>query len=161
VVGLLLGFAISAFGLRALAGRLGPRLPLRMMWIATLATVVINVALMLAGSATQVYVIFGVQMMCLTLAGMLYVTALQGLAPTPLRARVVAVQTIINSAAGAVAVPLVGLLSDQLKHLPNGLMVAATALATPVLLLSAWLLWRGERPYVDTAQANARIDAAA
>jgi hypothetical protein len=40
-------------------------------------------------------------------------------------------------------------------------MVAATALATPVLLLSAWLLWRGERPYVDTAQANARIDAAA
>jgi hypothetical protein len=100
-------------------------------------------------------------MMCLTLAGMLYVTALQGLAPTPLRARVVAVQTIINSAAGAVAVPLVGLLSDQLKHLPNGLMVAATALATPVLLLSAWLLWRGERPYVDTAQANARIDAAA
>ena len=81
--------------------------------------------------------------------------------PLGLRARVVAVQTIINSAAGAVAVPLVGLLSDQLKHLPNGLMVAATALATPVLLLSAWLLWRGERPYVDTAQANARIDAAA
>ena len=161
VVGLLLGFAISAFGLRALAGRLGLRLPLRMMWIATLATVMINVALMLAGSATQVYVIFGVQMMCLTLAGMLYVTALQGLAPTPLRARVVAMQTIINSAAGAVAVPLVGLLSDQLKHLPNGLMVAATALATPVLLVSAWLLWRGERPYVDTAQANARIDAAA
>jgi MFS family permease len=161
VIGLLLGFAISAFGLRGFSARLGLRLPLRALWIATLTTVGVNVALVLAASATQVYVVYGVQIMCLTLAGMLYVTALQGLAPTPLRARVVALQTIINSAAGALAVPLVGLLSDQLKHLPNGLMVAATTLATPALLAAAWLLWRGERPYVDTAQANAAIDAAA
>jgi MFS family permease len=161
VIGLLLGFAISAFGLRGLAASLGPRLPLRMLWIATLATVGVNVALLMTTHATQVYVIYGVQIMCLTLAGMLYVTALQGLAPTPLRARVVALQTIVNSAAGAAAVPLVGLLSDQLKHLPNGLMAAATALATPALLAAAWLLWRCEQPFVQTTQANARTDAAA
>lgn len=161
VAGLLVGFAVSAFGVRGYAARLGPRLPLRVLWLAALASVCVNVALMLATSAMQVYVIFGVQIGCVTLGGMLYVTALQGLAPAPLRARVVALQTIINSLAGAVAVPLVGLVSDQLKHLPNGLMVAATAVATPVLLVSAWLLWRGEQPYEQTAQANARLDAGA
>lgn len=159
VVGLLVGFAISAFGLRGWTARLGARLPLRVVWLATLSCLGVNAALILATSAAQVYVIYGIQISCVTLGGMLYVTALQGLAPTPLRARVVAIQTIINSAAGAVAVPLVGLLSDQLKHLPNGLMVAATAVATPALLAAAWLLWSGERPYAETAKANARLDA--
>jgi MFS family permease len=158
--GLVLGFLITAFGLRQLAARLGDRLPLRALWIATLCTALCNFALMRAPSALSVYVIYGVMIMCLTLAGMLYITALQGLAPNTLRARVVSVQTIINSLAGAAAVPLVGLLSDQLKDRPNGLMIAATAVATPALLLSAWLLHRGETPYAQTAQANARADAA-
>jgi hypothetical protein len=73
---------------------------------------------------------------------------------------VVSIQTIVNSLAGAAAVPLVGLLSDQMKDRPNGLMIAATAIATPALLLSAWLLHRGETPYARTAEANARADAA-
>jgi hypothetical protein len=137
------------------------RLQLRSLWVATLCTAAINGALILTTSALQVYVLFGVMIMCLALAGMLYVTALQSLATGGLRARVVAVQTVINSVAGALAVPLVGLLSDQLHHLHNGLMVAATALATPALLASAWLLARGERPYAETAAANARVDAAA
>jgi MFS family permease len=160
-VGLALGFLISAFGLKSLTARLGLRLQLRSLWVATLCTAAINGALILTTSALQVYVLFGVMIMCLALAGMLYVTALQSLATGGLRARVVAVQTVINSVAGALAVPLVGLLSDQLHHLHNGLMVAATALATPALLASAWLLARGERPYAETAAANARVDAAA
>ena len=159
--GLALGFVISVFGLKPLTARLGLRLQLRSLWVATLCTAAINGALIFAASAMQVYVLFGVMIMCLALAGMLYVTALQGLATGGLRARVVALQTAINSAAGALAVPLVGLLSDQLQHLNNGLMVAATALATPALLASAWLLARGERPYAETAAANARLDAAA
>jgi MFS family permease len=160
-IGLALGFFISAFGLKPLTARLGLRLQLRSLWVATLCTAALNGALILATSALQVYVLFGVMIMCLALAGMLYVTALQGLATAGVRARVIALQTVINSAAGALAVPLVGLLSDQLHHLPNGLMVAATAIATPALLVAAWLLARGERPYAETAAANARIDAAA
>ena len=159
-IGLALGFLISAFGLKPLTARLGLRLQLRSLWVATLCTAAINGALILTTSALQVYVLFGVMIMCLALAGMLYVTALQCLAPSGLRARVVAVQTVINSLAGALAVPLVGLLSDQLHHLQNGLMVAATTLATPALLASAWLLATGERPFAETAVANARIDAA-
>lgn len=158
--GLVLGFLITAFGLRRLAERLGGRLPLRSLWIATLCTALLNFALMVAPSATSVYVVYGVMIMCLTLAGMLYITALQGLAPDTLRARVVSIQTIINSLAGAAAVPLVGLVSDQLKDRPNGLMIAATAIATPALLLSAWLLHRGEAPYARTAEANALADSA-
>ena len=158
--GLVLGFLISSFGLRRLAAQLGDRLPLRSLWVATLCTALLNFALMVAPSATAVYALYGLMIMCLTLAGMLYITALQGLAPGTLRARVVSVQTIINSLAGAAAVPLVGFLSDQLKDKPNGLMMAATAVATPALLLSAWLVYRGEAPYVKTAQASARADAA-
>jgi MFS family permease len=158
-VGLVLGFAISAFGLRELTARLGDRLQLRSLWIATLCTMLINFALMQAPSAAAVYVIYGVMIICLTLAGMLYITALQRLAPNALRARVVSVQTVINSLSGALAVPLVGLLSDQLKDRPNGLMIAATTLATPALLLSAWVLYRGEIPYAATAQATADADA--
>jgi MFS family permease len=157
-IGLALGFAISAFGLRPLMARLGHRLPLRSLWIATLCTAAINGLLMLSTSALQVYVLYGVMIMCLALAGMLYVTALQGLATGGVRARVVAMQTALNAAAGAIAVPMVGLLSDQLHHLNNGLMVAATALATPALLASAWLIYRGEHAYAATASANARAD---
>ncbi len=158
--GLVAGFLITAFGLRRLSARLGDRLPLRSLWIATLCTALLNFALMVAPSAIVVYALYGVMIMGLTLAGMLYITALQGLAPDTLRARVVSIQTIVNSLAGAAAVPLVGLLSDQMKDRPNGLMIAATAIATPALLLSAWLLHRGETPYARTAEDNARADAA-
>ena len=158
--GLVLGFLITAFGMRRLSARLGDRLPLRALWVATLCTALLNFALIAAPSALAVYAIYGVMIMCLTLAGMLYITALQGLAPGTLRARVVSVQTIINGLSGALAVPLVGFVSDQLKDRPNGLMIAATALATPALLLAAWLLHRGEAHYALTAQASARADQA-
>jgi MFS family permease len=158
--GLVLGFLITAFGMRRLSARLGDRLPLRALWVATLCTALLNFALIAAPSALAVYAIYGVMIMCLTLAGMLYITALQGLAPGTLRARVVSVQTILNGLSGALAVPLVGFVSDQLKDRPNGLMIAATALATPALLLAAWLLHRGEAHYALTAQASARADQA-
>jgi hypothetical protein len=98
--------------------------------------------------------------MLLTAASMLYPTALQSLAPSHLRARVVAIQSVVGLAFAALAPPTVGLLSDQLKHLPNGIIVAAVGVAVPAMLISAALLFWCERSYEQTVEAGKRADEA-
>jgi hypothetical protein len=76
-----------------------------------------------------------------------------------LRARLFAAIAVLISACGAAAPPLVGLLSDQFKHLPNGLILAAAMIAVPFLSLGALLLFLCEKPYARTKEAAERMDA--
>ena len=154
-----LGFAISVFGVRYFAG-VGVKLNVRALWTACLTTVAIDLALVFTTSAQQMYAIQGVHTVLLTAASMLYPTALQSLAPSHLRARVVAIQSVVGLAFAALAPPAVGLLSDHLKHLPNGIIVAAVGVAVPAMLIAAALLFWCERGYERTVDAGKRMDEA-
>jgi tetrahydromethanopterin S-methyltransferase subunit F len=78
---------------------------------------------------------------------MMFPTALQSIAPARFRARVVAVQAVVNLVFAASAAPLVGAVSDRLKGLDYGLMWAIVGVAIPGLLIGAALMFRCERGY--------------
>jgi MFS family permease len=160
IVSVAVGFVISAFGLRYFAPKLGSRLQIRTMWTGVLMCVGTSFALGFADSALQVYLLQAFQGICLTAANMLYPTALQDLAPTHLRARVIAIQSTVNVAFAAMGPPVVGLMSDSLHGRPDALLVSVSTVATTGLLIAAALLWWCERSYGRTIEDIARDESA-
>ena len=154
-----IGFVVTVFGLRRLAPRLGRALALRTMWVSCLLAIGTSAAMAFATSATHVYAIQFVQAVLLTSANMLFPTALQELAPSHLRGRVVAIQTTTNVALAAAAPPLVGLVSDLLEPRPDRLLIAAAGVAVIGLVLAALLLRACERGFVPTVEAIERQEA--
>jgi MFS family permease len=162
LVSTLLGFFVSTIGLRRFASKSGLGFPLKTMWTANLGVFCTYVALAFSSSALHVYVLQGIGTFLLILANMMYPSALQGLAPSPMRARAVAIQFVLSALAGAAAAPLVGLLSDQLKGVPNGTMLAAVGIGAPCLLMGALLLrWCQRNHYEQTAKDSFDSDAVA
>ncbi|MBC7938606.1 MAG: MFS transporter [Chitinophagaceae bacterium] len=162
LVATLLGFFVSTIGLRRLATKTGLGFPLITMWAANLGVFCTYIALALSSSALHVYVLQGMSTFLLILANMMYPSALQGLAPSAMRARAVAIQFVLSAMAGAAATPLVGLISDQLKGVANGTMLAAVGVGAPCLLAGALLLrWCQRNHYEKTAKDSFDSDAAA
>ena len=114
-----------------------------------------------ADSASQIYAASGVFAVAASMITMMFPTALQGLAPSALRARVFAVAVVICSIGAASALPLAGWISDQWKHLPNGVLLAAACIGVPALCTAALLFYRCEAPYLHTVAEAAREDAEA
>lgn len=156
------GFVLSLLAMRWLGGRLGPRFPLRGMWVASLACAPICGSLLLASTAQHFYVFYAVYGACLTLSVMLYPTVLQSLSPAHLRGRAAALQGIVTMAFAASAPPLVGLVSDSLSARPDGLVIAVVGVAVPAVLVAAALLrWCEVNGFQRTADHAAQLDEAA
>lgn len=144
------GFLFSAFGIKLLESRMGDRLQIRTMSITASLCVCTSLAMIFAKSANQIYIIQAVQVLCLTAANMLFPTVLQNLAPSHLRARVIAIQVTVNTGAGAAAAPLVGLVSDQIND-PFGVLWAAGSFACVGLFCASGLfLWCEKVGYVES-----------
>lgn len=148
-----IGFLLTAYGLRVISARLGPKTPIRTIWVSVLLATVTSSAMAFATSAHHIYAIQFIQAILLTAANMLFPTALQDLAPANLRGRVVAIQTTINVGFTAAAAPTVGLVSDLLKPREDALLVAACIVAVCGLLASVVLLRVCERRYPETVRA--------
>jgi MFS family permease len=155
------GFVISVYGMRFFTPRIGPRLNMRVLWLASLWAALAFTTMTFATQAWHMYTIHGVYVTLLTGATMIYPTVIQTVAPSLLRARLFAAIAVMISVCGAAAPPLVGLLSDQFKHLPNGLILAAAMIAVPFLSLGALFLFLCEKPYVKTKEAAELMDAEA
>ncbi len=159
--GTVFGFVFSIYGLRYFSRRLGnSRVNVRSLWIGCLCAAGGFTLMIFATNARQMYAIHGLYIVLVTTTTMVYPTAVQGLAPSYLRGRVAALMGVLGASVSAIAPLTVGLVSDQFKHLPNGLIVAAVSVAVPALLLAAVLLFWCERNYVKTAEAARLADEA-
>lgn len=158
LVGMVGGFLFVTFVLRRLEARLGTLLQIRAMSSAAFLCIFTSFALGFAQSASHIYVIQGIQLLCLTAANMLYPTVLQNLAPDALRARVIAIQITVNVGFGAAAGPLVGLVSDQMSDDPRGLITAASAVACVGLIIATSLFRWCESTYCETVDEIARLE---
>lgn len=158
LAGTALGFLLSIYGTRWLGLRLGTRMNLRIMWVSAASAIVTFSMMVFATSATQMYAIQGLYIFLLTTAIMVYPTALQSMAPNVYRSRMVALMSVLSAGLTAVSPPLVGLVSDQFTHRPNGLILSAVLVAVPALLLSVAMLYRGEMLYTETVAAARRLD---
>jgi MFS family permease len=160
IVATAIGFGLSIWVVRRFGPRMGPRLNLRVM---VLTVLMLALSFGAMPFATRVEHMYGIQAFYITLittSTMLLPTIVQTLAPGPLRARVASIQGVVGAVAAATAPLLTGLVSDQLKHLPNGLTLAAASVAVPCLTLAAGLFYLSERRYEATALAARRIDEA-
>jgi hypothetical protein len=158
----LLGFFVSTIGLRRFAVQAGLGFPSKTTWTAHLGVFCRYIALAFSSSALHICVLQGASGFLLILANRMYPSALQGLAPAPMRARAVAIQFVLAAVARAAAAPLVGLLSDQLKAVPNGTMPAAVGVGGPCLLAGVALLrWCQRNHYEQTAKDSFDSDALA
>lgn len=154
------GFLGSIYALRYFAPRVGPAIGLRAMWIACITSAICFALMTLATKPWHMYALHGLFVTLITGATMVAPTVLQSMAPNAVRARVFAVTTILTSTCAAISPPIVGLISDQLTALKNGLVVAAALYAVPCLMIGTVLLRRCERPYLLTRAAVEQADAA-
>lgn len=134
------GSLLSLLVVRVWGARLGPALPVRMMWIGTLLAAAVLITLPLAASAAHLFIIYGVAGIFLTFAAMAFPTALQSISPPHLRGRVASIQFIASMLLASGAPPLVGLVSDALSGRPDGVLLAIALVAVPALAAGALLL---------------------
>ena len=159
LVSVLIGFPVSVYGMRYFKARVGAGVNVRSLWLTCVLGAIAISLMVFATSAKQMFIIHGAYLVTLTAALLVYPSTLQALAPAHLRARTVAVIGMIASAGSAIAPPVTGFVSDHFKHLPNGLMLSAALVSVPALLLAVFLLARGEKHYVITAEAVRQADA--
>jgi len=160
LVSVLVGFPASIYGTRFFRNRIGTRVNIRSLWLTCVLAILAIALMVFATSARQMFIIHGAYLVTLTAALLVYPTTLQALAPSHLRARTVAIVGMVSSSGSAIAPPITGFVSDQLKGNPNGLMLAAALVSIPALALAVLLLAKCERHYVVTAEASRLADAA-
>ncbi len=148
-----IGMVFTVYGLRWLAPRFGPRLPVIALALACGLAGLCALLLPLAGSSVGLFVIYGVLMALLMMGFMTYPTVLQEMAPAHLRSRLFAIFGVLGIVFPSAAPPLVGFLSDQVKHRPDGLLLVTVAVAAVSMLASAGVLFRAARRYASVVAA--------
>jgi MFS family permease len=147
------GLLIANVGMKWLAPRIGPLLPVRVLAVAAGASGLFAATLYFAQTPTQLFTLMALHHTFLMAGTMVFPTALQELTPTPLRARLISLVIMLNMVLGSLSPAVVGAISDALKPRPDGLMLAMTATSTTALLISAVLMLLCGRSYVQTTQA--------
>jgi MFS family permease len=152
------GFGLSIWVVRRFGPGMGPRLNMRVLVLSSLVLAASFTAMVFATRVEQMYGIQAFYIVLITTATMLAPTVVQTLAPGHLRARVTSIMTVITASAAAAAPPIAGLVSDQFKHLSNGLIFSSALVAVPSLTLAALLFYLGEKRYEKTALSARKID---
>jgi MFS family permease len=152
------GIVFSFAAPRWLAPRVGPRLPIWVLMWASFLVIPPTLLMVVADSFNVFFVQMGVFGLMTTAGNIMYLTSMQELSPRRMLGRIVALVGVFQLAFSAGAPPLVGWLSD---HLPGerGLLNAMVGVAVTAFLLSGWLLWLGNRSYVDAVLAARAYDA--
>ena len=159
LVAMLLGFPLSVYGTRYFRARIGSRVNVRALWLTCVLGSIAIALMAFATSAYQMMAIHGVYMVTLTATMLVYPTSLQGLAPSRLRTRTVALVGMVASSGGAIGPLATGFVSDHMKDVPNGLMLSAAMVSIPALMLAFFLLARSEKHYIVTEAAVRKADA--
>ena len=154
-----LGLLIANVGMKWLAPRLGPLLPVRVLAFAAAASGVFAATLYLARTPVELFTLMALHHTFLMAGTMVFPTALQEMTPGPLRARLISLIIMFNMVLGSLSPAVVGAISDALKPRSDGLILAMTATSTTALLLAAGLMLLCGRGYVQTTRAARAVEA--
>ena len=155
LVSTLIGMLVSVYGLRWLRARVGVQLPVVTLALGCAACALSALALLLPSSIDALFLVFGVHLTALMLVGMTFPTALQDLAPPHLRSRMFALLGTLAMLCASAAPPLVGLLSDQIRHRSDGLLLVTATLGGAAFLLGALGFARTAKHYGAALRAVA------
>jgi MFS family permease len=154
-----LGLLIANAGMKWLAPRLGPMLPVRVLAFSAAASGVFAATLYLARTPVELFTLMALHHTFLMAGTMVFPTALQEMTPAPLRARLISLIIMFNMVLGSLSPAVVGAISDALKPRSDGLMLAMTATSTIALMLAAGLMLLCGRGYLQTTRAARAVEA--
>lgn len=148
MAGTLLGGVLGVNAMRVARRRVGLAAPVRVMMLGYCAAGLISIALLFVRSANDVFVLLAMLLVPLICGAVVLPNVLQEVAPAHLRARVIGLLSI-GGLPFAVLGPLaIGMVSDAVKHIPNGLAMAIVAATMTGCLLGAALLRATEPAFV-------------
>ncbi|WP_343630227.1 MFS transporter [Roseateles sp.] len=153
MIGTLAGAALGAVAVKLLRPRTGAATPVRVLGAGTGLAALVCIALPWATSALQIYLLFGVQVVCLIAGTVVAPTILQDISPPALRSRVIAMGTVIATLLGAASPVLVGLVSDALSAHAGALALSVAIVASTSMAVGALLTRWSERHFVRTVAA--------
>ena len=145
MAGTLVGGVLGVKAMRLARRRVGLAAPVRVLVLGYGAAALISIGLLFVRSATDVFVLLSMLLVPLICGAVVLPNVLQEVAPPHLRARVIGVLSM-GTLPFAVLGPLaIGVISDAVKNIPNGLAMAIVA-ATLTGCLSGALLLRATEP---------------
>lgn len=150
------GLLFTFYGMRWMAPKVGARLPVIALAVATVTSGLALLPLPLARTADDLFLIFGLHMTLLMMGLMTYPTVLQELAPAHLRARMFAIFGVLGVVFPSLMPPFVGALSDRFSQTPGALLLVAMATGAFLLVLSSLLYLLSARRYEATVRAAAQ-----
>lgn len=151
------GVPVGTLLLRRLMPRVGRRASVGLAWRIMLVSTPVILIFPFVGSVLQVYVLWAVYGIAGTATGVLVATIVQDMAPAAMRARFLAIYSIVSALCSGVGPSLVGQISDWLGG-SRGLLYALIAVALPAWLVGALLLRLGEARFAALAGDVARAD---
>jgi Major Facilitator Superfamily len=148
MAGTIVGGALGVNAMRIARRRVGLAAPVRVLTLGYCAAALISVALLFVRSSTDVFVLLGVLLVPLICGAVVLPNVLQEVSPSHLRGRVIGLLAM-GGLPFAVLGPLaIGVISDAVKHIPNGLAMAIVAAMMTGCLLGAALLRFTEAAFV-------------
>ncbi|MGJ7530340.1 MFS transporter [Variovorax sp. GB1P17] len=149
VIGGLLGVA----AMRYVQPRMGPAAALRIIMLGNLTAALLSSLLLFTRSATDAFTLLALLVIPLISGAVLLPNVLQDAAPPHLRARTIALLSVAGLPFGVLGPLVVGMLSDALKSVPNGLAVAIVATTLIGGVMGAMVLRITEGPFVRLMRA--------
>jgi len=149
VIGGLLGVA----AMRYVQPRMGPAAALRIIMLGNLTAALLSSLLLFTRSATDAFTLLALLVIPLISGAVLLPNVLQDAAPPHLRARTIALLSVGGLPFAVLGPLVVGMLSDALKSVPNGLAMAIVATTLIGGLMGAMVLRATEGPFVRLMRA--------
>ena len=146
--GTVAGGLLGVGAMRYAQPRMGPAAALRLIMLGNLTAALLSTLLLFTSSANHNFMLLGLLVVPLIGSAVLLPNVLQDAAPPHLRARTIAMLTLASLPFGVVGPLMVGMLSDALKSMPNGLAVSIVATTLVGGCLGAMVLRATEGAFV-------------
>lgn len=153
MAGTLVGGALGVVAMRVARRRVGPAAAVRVLTLGYCAAALISVGLLFVRSSLDVFVLLALLVVPLIAGSVVLPNVLQQVAPAHLRARVIGVLVMCGLPFSVLGPLAIGVISDAVKHVPNGLAMAIVATTLSGCLLGASLLRACEAPFVRLLKA--------
>jgi hypothetical protein len=153
MAGTIVGGVLGVNAMRVVRRRVGLAAPVRVLTLGYGAAALISIALLFVRSSTDVFVLLGMLLVPLICGAVVQPNVLQEVAPAHLRARVIGVLAMVSLPFAVLGPLAIGMISDAVKSVPNGLAVAIVIATMTGCLLGAALLRATEPAFVRLIKA--------
>jgi MFS family permease len=160
VVGIadVLGILIGLIAIKKFYARLGPIAPRYIFQVSLILIAVVGLLQLMATNIETMLVLFGIQNCIATFGTASFNNMVQDMSSPDIRGKIFGINAMIFSIVSIPGPLLVGIISDYLGDVPQGLLWATIMVSIPALLCSVLVFSLTNRSFLRTVQAMALLD---